>query len=223
MYSTINFWIGFGEAPRSSLISKQRGLRAPAGSLCPTLPCRCLFNRIVLTSNSGDLKFDTMHRTVAATVSPVQHSVRGVMAALRRAFQTFDKKLKSNFEVLRDRSGTTCTAVLVSPSHWYFANLGDSRAVLCRNGRPHYATHDHKPTEPREVRRIMAAGGTLFFPSCWGVVKKGMLLIYIKKGCTTRWYRSTIRAHARFYFPTCLLICSAPHCMSLLPAATACG
>jgi hypothetical protein len=36
-------------------------------------------------------------------------------------------------EVQRDRSGSTCTAVLVSPTHIFFANCGDSRAVLSRN------------------------------------------------------------------------------------------
>lgn len=43
--------------------------------------------------------------------------------------------MQSNFEVLRDRSGSTCTSVLVTPRHLIFANCGDSRAVVCQNGR----------------------------------------------------------------------------------------
>ena len=82
--------------------------------------------------------------------------------------------------MLRDRSGSTCTAVLVTPTHYVFSNLGDSRAVLahgskaCIHAPPiasdstiHcspslqvvYATKDHKPSLAVERNRIKAAGG----------------------------------------------------------------
>jgi len=39
------------------------------------------------------------------------------------------------------------------------ANVGDSRAVLCRGGRTLELSEDHKPGRPDERRRIELAGG----------------------------------------------------------------
>lgn len=43
----------------------------------------------------------------------------------------------------------------------YVANVGDSRAVLCRAGHAVPLTVPHKPHMPAERARIQAAGGTL--------------------------------------------------------------
>ncbi|KAH7972697.1 hypothetical protein HPB52_015622 [Rhipicephalus sanguineus] len=60
-----------------------------------------------------------------------------------------------------DRTGSTAVCALVSPSHVYFANCGDSRALLCRNGQPAFTTRDHKPINPGEKERIQRAGGSV--------------------------------------------------------------
>jgi protein phosphatase 1G len=39
------------------------------------------------------------------------------------------------------------------------ANAGDSRAILCRAGKPVELSHDHKPNDEGERRRIEAVGG----------------------------------------------------------------
>jgi serine/threonine protein phosphatase PrpC len=41
------------------------------------------------------------------------------------------------------------------------ANLGDSRAVLCRKGKAVALTNDHRPTSPLEVERIIKQGGSI--------------------------------------------------------------
>ena len=41
----------------------------------------------------------------------------------------------------------------------YCANAGDSRAVLCRSGRSHALSKDHKPENKEEIERIKKAGG----------------------------------------------------------------
>jgi serine/threonine protein phosphatase PrpC len=55
-------------------------------------------------------------------------------------------------------SGTTATAVLVTPDFVMCANAGDSRAIL--DSFP--LSTDHKPTLPHEQRRIEAADGRVF-------------------------------------------------------------
>ena len=60
-----------------------------------------------------------------------------------------------------DKSGSTAVCALISPTHTYIANCGDSRAVLCRKGVPAVCTLDHKPTVPAEKERIQKAGGSV--------------------------------------------------------------
>lgn len=55
-------------------------------------------------------------------------------------------------------SGTTATAVFVTPDFVVCANAGDSRAIL--DSFP--LSTDHKPTLPHEQRRIEAADGRVF-------------------------------------------------------------
>jgi serine/threonine protein phosphatase PrpC len=40
----------------------------------------------------------------------------------------------------------------------YVANAGDSRAALSRSGKIIELSRDHKPEDPEEERRILAAG-----------------------------------------------------------------
>jgi serine/threonine protein phosphatase PrpC len=86
------------------------------------------------------------------------------VAALRSAFQQIDA------EVLMDDTlqyqGSTAVAVLVhegDDGHKTIlsANVGDSRAILSRNGKAIDLTRDHKPNDEREKARIMAMGETI--------------------------------------------------------------
>ena len=81
---------------------------------------------------------------------------------IREGFLAIDQHMH---EVARrdnwDHSGSTATAVMISPRHVYFINCGDSRAFLCREGRVDFYTEDHKPNNPRERERIQNAGGSV--------------------------------------------------------------
>lgn len=56
-------------------------------------------------------------------------------------------------------SGTTATSVFISDEDIIFANLGDSRTILCRNNKLHFETNDHSPASEAEAKRVKAAGG----------------------------------------------------------------
>eukprot|EP01053_Blabericola_migrator_P001254 Blabericola_migrator_1__1253@NODE_1323_length_4805_cov_60_313634_g868_i1_p1_GENE_NODE_1323_length_4805_cov_60_313634_g868_i1NODE_1323_length_4805_cov_60_313634_g868_i1_p1_ORF_typecomplete_len636_score70_27PP2C/PF00481_21/2_9e09PP2C/PF00481_21/9_4e55PP2C_2/PF13672_6/4_2PP2C_2/PF13672_6/5_1e14SpoIIE/PF07228_12/4e07_NODE_1323_length_4805_cov_60_313634_g868_i128934800 len=60
-------------------------------------------------------------------------------------------------------SGCTAICVLLVDNTLFIANAGDSRAVLCRNGKAECLSQDHKPTLPEERQRIYAAGGFVEF------------------------------------------------------------
>eukprot|EP00056_Hartaetosiga_gracilis_P006026 m.92205 g.92205 ORF g.92205 m.92205 type:complete len:645 (+) comp12353_c0_seq1:82-2016(+) len=116
----------------------------------------------VLDGHAGEMAAKVSEELFGATVLyevlPVHSTIQGVQGALKRAFIKHDMLLRHP-GVQRDHSGTTCTSVLITPHYYVFANIGDSRTILCREGRLEFASHDHKPTLPVERTRIMRAGG----------------------------------------------------------------
>lgn len=100
---------------------------------------------------------------IALHVDPVRECVQSTLKALRRAFIEHDAALAEKIDASNFGAGSTCASVLVTPTHILFANLGDSRAMLVRNGTLVYATEDHKPHHEAESKRICAAGGKVFF------------------------------------------------------------
>eukprot|EP00501_MAST-03F_sp_TOSAG23-6_P001632 GSMAST32.ASY1.ANO1.1699.1 assembled CDS len=65
-----------------------------------------------------------------------------------------------------DCSGTTACVTYITSDHIVCANVGDSRAVLCRQNADNTInafplSYDHKPKNPIETKRIVAAGGTV--------------------------------------------------------------
>lgn len=86
---------------------------------------------------------------------------------IKRAIHTGFLKLDETMRQMpcvangEDKSGSTAVSALISPTHFYIANCGDSRAVLCRNGLAAVCTMDHKPTVAAEKKRIQDAGGSV--------------------------------------------------------------
>jgi serine/threonine protein phosphatase PrpC len=75
------------------------------------------------------------------------------------------KDLPENYPVEADSSqmiaGCTSVVALLRNRTIYVANAGDSRCVLCRDGRAVELSQDHKPELPTEMERIRRAGGTV--------------------------------------------------------------
>ena len=75
------------------------------------------------------------------------------------------KDLPDNYPVQADPSmmmaGCTSVVALVIRNTLYVANAGDSRCILCRDGRAIELSEDHKPDLPRERDRIIKAGGSV--------------------------------------------------------------
>ena len=89
----------------------------------------------------------------------------GISAALLEAFLATDKSIAEEF-LPRGKAyeciGSTCISVLVTGSKVFCANVGDSRAVICHEGCAVDLSHDHKPTDEHEQKRIHDAGGVVF-------------------------------------------------------------
>lgn len=88
------------------------------------------------------------------------NSFEGETVDFEKMFIAVDADLRRLLD--NDKSGCTAVAVHVSPTKITCASVGDSRAVLCRNGRAIPLSRDHKPELEEEWNRINAAGGFVY-------------------------------------------------------------
>lgn len=56
-------------------------------------------------------------------------------------------------------SGCTAVVALIRGNDLYVANAGDSRCIVCRNGKAIEMSLDHKPEDQPEKERVVKAGG----------------------------------------------------------------
>ena len=80
--------------------------------------------------------------------------------AFKEAYMGIDEYLQRSPE-LSNEGGCTAISVLMADKKIICGNAGDSRAVLCRDGKPIPLSRDHKTTLDEEVKRIERAGGTV--------------------------------------------------------------
>ncbi|KAH0575885.1 Protein phosphatase 2C [Spironucleus salmonicida] len=76
------------------------------------------------------------------------------------AFTTTDKNYikQENSSDIFSSAGCTACACLLTPTHAYFANAGDARAIISKNDQIVQITTDHKPSLPSERARIEQFG-----------------------------------------------------------------
>ncbi|KAG0498378.1 hypothetical protein HPP92_002662 [Vanilla planifolia] len=82
--------------------------------------------------------------------------------------QTDSEFLKSENNHSRDAGSTASTAILVG-DRLLVANVGDSRAVICRAGNAIAVSRDHRPDQTDERQRIEDAGGFVMWAGTWRV------------------------------------------------------
>ncbi len=89
--------------------------------------------------------------------------------AIKNGFMNAEKDFIHNFAlskdgIVLDRSGSCAVVILIVDDMMYFANVGDSRAILSKNHGEHVipVTVDHKPSDLDEQKRISLAGGRVY-------------------------------------------------------------
>lgn len=78
-----------------------------------------------------------------------------IKTALEQTFLNLDKEVQQ--EEYSHDTGTTSCVVLITQTEIYCANAGDSRGVLCNEGRAFGLSEDHKPDNKEELDRIEKA------------------------------------------------------------------
>lgn len=82
-------------------------------------------------------------------------------AAVKEAFLKTDSDFLLKAQAEEIFSGTTAIVAFLQGEKLLVANCGDSRAVLCRQGKAIALSEDHKPSRPDERHRIETAGGLI--------------------------------------------------------------
>eukprot|EP01025_Chloroclados_australasicus_P017865 TRINITY_DN1916_c0_g1_i1.p1 TRINITY_DN1916_c0_g1~~TRINITY_DN1916_c0_g1_i1.p1 ORF type:complete len:593 (-),score=92.60 TRINITY_DN1916_c0_g1_i1:1878-3656(-) len=80
---------------------------------------------------------------------------KSLIEAFIRTDDLFSKQAFENQQM----SGSTALVMLLSQHSIYVGNVGDSRAVLCRNGEALPLSDDHKADRVDEVKRVQELGG----------------------------------------------------------------
>ncbi|XP_051984905.1 protein phosphatase 1L-like [Xyrauchen texanus] len=89
---------------------------------------------------------------------------------LEQRILAVDRDMVEKFSASHDEAGTTCLLALLSDRELTVANVGDSRGVLCdKDGNAVALSHDHKPYQLKERKRIKRAGGFISFNGSWRV------------------------------------------------------
>ncbi|XP_065669341.1 probable protein phosphatase 2C T23F11.1 isoform X2 [Hydra vulgaris] len=81
--------------------------------------------------------------------------------ALKKGFLQCDSEMQSDPRI--ETSGAAAVCVLIKNKTIYCANCGDSRAIASVGGIAQELSHDHKPNDEEETKRIIAAGGWVEF------------------------------------------------------------
>lgn len=88
------------------------------------------------------------------------HPACDLSAAYKHAYMVTDGQLRRQSILRSGSTSVTCVVKQDGAKRMLFvANVGDSRAVLCRGGKAVRLTIDHKASLPEEAKRIREAGG----------------------------------------------------------------
>ena len=83
---------------------------------------------------------------------------------IEKTFKIINQKIINNPKIETSFSGSTCCSLIITPNKLLCANVGDSRAIIGKKIKENFwiskeISHDHKPNEKEEKKRIILNGG----------------------------------------------------------------
>jgi len=128
------------------------------GRECAELVFKRLGYHVLAALHSSSLAAGTTGKSSEQTMGV--SVLDDVDRCIEKAFLTTDSETKA-----MRKCGTTAAMIYVhrrGDAAWiHVANVGDTRAVVCRGGKPSRITIDHTPKFEDEAQRIKACGGIL--------------------------------------------------------------
>ncbi|KPP59727.1 protein phosphatase 1K, mitochondrial-like [Scleropages formosus] len=118
----------------------------------------------VFDGHGGPLAADFCYKYMEKYIKDLVAKESNLELVLSKTFLEVDKALERHLHFSDDasllNSGTTATVALLRDGiELVVASVGDSRALLCRKGKPLKLTVDHTPERKDEKERIRKSGG----------------------------------------------------------------
>ncbi|NXH46055.1 PPM1K phosphatase, partial [Dicaeum eximium] len=118
----------------------------------------------VYDGHGGAAAADFCHKYMEKYIKEFLAEEENLENVLSKAFLEIDKAYEGHANLSADAtlqsSGTTATVALLRDGiELVVASVGDSRALLCRKGKPVKLTTDHTPERKEEKERIKKCGG----------------------------------------------------------------
>lgn len=111
------------------------------------------------SDNENDKLKNTSSKSDEFSIEPIQleniSTIDAIQLLLREAFLEMDECIQQN----HIQNGCTGSILLLTPYYAFAANVGDSRILLCRDGKPVRLTRDHRTDDTSEKERIRHLGG----------------------------------------------------------------
>ncbi|XP_046512353.1 protein phosphatase 1K, mitochondrial isoform X2 [Equus quagga] len=124
----------------------------------------------VYDGHGGPAAADFCHTHMEKCIKDLLPKEKNLETVLTLAFLEIDKAFARHARLSADAtlltSGTTATVALLRDGiELVVASVGDSRAILCRKGKPMKLTTDHTPERKDEKERIKKCGGFIAWNS----------------------------------------------------------
>lgn len=122
----------------------------------------------VFDGHGGELVAKEAAKRIPSLMNAAMGNIRdpsnatAIGVQMQTVFMNLDEELKTLGPIQRqdDQSGCTAIVSILTPTHIITANAGDSRGILVQGDNTVVAlSEDHKPSNPGEKSRIVAAGG----------------------------------------------------------------
>ncbi|KAM8842093.1 protein phosphatase Mn(2+)-dependent 1K-like [Synchiropus picturatus] len=128
----------------------------------------------VFDGHGGREAADFCEARMEQHIKGLARQTQNLEVVLTKAFTEVDKELAERSPSCQ--SGTTATvALLRDNTELVVASAGDSRALLCREGKGLQLTSDHTPERKEERERIESRGGFVVPNSCGDLYVNGRL------------------------------------------------
>ncbi|CAD8198601.1 unnamed protein product [Paramecium octaurelia] len=146
-------------------INKATKINQDSGIVCPKI-LENIGYKLFAVSDGHGLNGHLVSNFIKQTLPKYFHKFlvvnqEDIKMQIARAFAITNREIwNSNTDT--NLSGSTTASVLITKDIIYTANIGDSRAILCKFDQIWKIvplTRDHKPDDPEEMKAIMDAGG----------------------------------------------------------------
>ncbi|MBA0568407.1 hypothetical protein Golob_005905 [Gossypium lobatum] len=128
-----------------------------------------IFTSMAVSGHGGARAAEYVKQNLFSNLIRHPKFISDTKSAIADAYNHTDSEfLKSENNQNRDAGSTASTAILVG-DRLLVANVGDSRAVICRGGNAFAVSRDHKPDQSDERQRIEDAGGFVMWAGTWRV------------------------------------------------------